>query len=100
MHTKNVRLVSFNLGFQGFWTTYTNQISTEQGSRVHVSIKALFLVGIFKSVQFLKTQVRSCMLILSSSATLCACPCCFTSVSDGILIMIEQTMTCINHVCH
>ena len=34
MHTKNVRLVSFNLGFQGFWTTYTNQISTEQDSRI------------------------------------------------------------------
>ena len=44
MHTKNVRLVSFNLEFRGFWTTFYNQISTEQGSRRNVSIRALFLV--------------------------------------------------------
>ena len=39
---KNVRLVSFNLEFRGFWTTFTNQISTEQGSRQIVS-KSLVL---------------------------------------------------------
>ena len=37
MYTKNVRLVSFNLGSLGFWTTIYNQISTEQGSRRNVS---------------------------------------------------------------
>ena len=44
IYTKNVRLVASIWNLKGFWTTFYYQISTEQGSRRNVSIKALFLV--------------------------------------------------------